>query len=325
MRRDPDAFNRWEAGQMLTRDVLREMIAAVQAGQKPKADPLYLESMGEVIARAGEDHAFAALMLIPPSELELAFAMDVIDPDAIHAARKALIVQIAAAHGPALASLYRALESNEAFSPDARSAGRRSLRNACLRFLTADDDAAAAALAHEHYSRATNMTDMMAGLAALARMTDSKRDAAFAHFHQRFASDPLVLDKWMGLQATSPSPDTLERVRALMKNPAFAINNPNRVRALIGAFAMANPLRFHAKDGAGYRLFREVLRALDPINPSTAARMATAFESWRRFDPERRALMRAELEAIAALPGISANLYEIVTRTLDSGTGKSPS
>jgi aminopeptidase N len=121
----------------------------------------------------------------------------------------------------------------------------------------------------------------------------------------------------MGLQAMSPRRDTAERVRSLMSHKVFSMKNPNRVRALIGAFAMGNPLRFHDSTGAGYRLVREVVQALDAINPQTAARMAAAFEAWRRYDSERQHLMRGELEAIASAPGLSPNLYEMVTKMLD--------
>src|SRR5262249_37274814 len=157
-----------------------------------------------VLERADEDHAFTALMLMPPSESELALAMNPIDPDAIHIARKRLIAAVGAAHGPVLSSLYARLESKGAFSPDAASAGRRSLRNAALRFLTAADDEEAAGLAESHYRSAGNMTEMTAGLAALSRTTSARRERAFADFHDRFSEDPLVLDKWMGLQAMSP-------------------------------------------------------------------------------------------------------------------------
>jgi aminopeptidase N len=316
MSHDVDSFNRWEAGQKLSTELLLEMIRAIQAGRAPTSDATYMDAIGGVIARADEDHAFTALMLMPPSESELALAMNPIDPDAIHDARKRLIWAIADAHGPALAALYKTLESKGTFSPDAASAGRRALRNAALRFLTVADDDYAAELAEAHYRLATNMTDTTAGLAALARTANSRRDRAFAHFHDRFRDDPLVLDKWMGLQAMSPQPDTVDRVRSLMGHPVFSLKNPNRVRALIGAFAIGNPLRFHDRSGAGYRLVREVVQTLDSINPQTAARMAASFETWRRYDTARQLLMRAELEAIVARPGLSANLYEVATKML---------
>jgi aminopeptidase N len=189
------------------------------------------------------------------------------------------------------------------------------LRNAALRYLTAGDDEAAAGLADAHYRTASNMTDMIAGLAALTRMESPLRDSAFTHFHDRFRGDPLVLDKWMGLQAGSPLPETVVAVRGLMKHPAFDIKNPNRVRALIGAFS-ANHLRFHNADGSGYRLVGEVIRTLDGLNPQVAARMAGAFESWRRYDTERQAQMRTELGAIRDLPGISSNLLEVAGKML---------
>jgi aminopeptidase N len=146
-------------------------------------------------------------------------------------------------------------------------------------------------------------------------MPSPRRTGAFAHFHDRFQKDPLVLDKWMGLQAGSSLPDTAGAVRALMKHPGFDIANPNRVRALIGAFSV-NHLRFHGRGGDGYRLVGEVIRALDPMNPQVAARLAGSFESWRRYDAERQGLMRAELETILKQPLVSPNLFEIADKIL---------
>ncbi len=308
---DHDDFNRWEAGQILAAEIMLEVAGKARAD----ADHDYIAAIGIVLSKAEEDPAFAAQMLMPPTENELAARKTPVDPEGIHNARLALVKAIALAHRERLAQLYEHMRDEDDFSPDSKSAGRRALRNACLRYLTAGDDEAAAGLAEAHYRSATNMTDMIAGLAALTRMESPLRDKAFTHFHDRFKSDPLVLDKWMGLQAGSPLPDTVSSVRALMKHPAFDIKNPNRVRALIGAFG-GNHRRFHSADGEGYRLVGEVIRALDPINPQVAARMAGAFESWRRYDPARQALMKAELEAIAALPGISPNLSEIAGKML---------
>lgn len=307
---DRDDFNRWESGQILAAEIMLE------AG-KPHADANadYLAAIGNVLARAEDDPAFAAQMLMPPTESELATRKTPVDPDGIHNARLALVKAIAEVHRARLAQLYEHMRDAGDFSADAGSAGRRALRNACLRYLTAADDEAAAGLAEAHYRSATNMTDMIAGLAALTRMESPLRDAAFTHFHDRFKSDPLVLDKWMGLQAGSPLPDTAASVRALMRHPAFDIKNPNRVRALIGAFA-ANHLRFHAANGEGYRLVGEVIRTLDPLNPQVAARMAGAFESWRRYDSTRQGLMKGEIEAIHGLTGISPNLFEITGKML---------
>jgi aminopeptidase N len=305
MGHDRDSFNRWEAGQALAGEI---MLEGADTGD-------YLAALGAVLKQAEEDPAFAAQMLMPPTESELAALKTPVNPEAIHAARQALVRAIAGAHRERLAQLYEAMRDAGDFCPDAASAGRRALRNACLRYLTAADDEAAAGLAEAHYRSATSMTDMIAGLAALARMESPLRDAAFTHFHDRFRADPLVLDKWMTLQAGSPLPGTVTAVRALMKHPAFDIRNPNRVRALVGAFSANHP-RFHDSRGVGYRLVGETVRALDPLNPQVAARMAGAFESWRRYDAGRQALMKAELEAIRALPGISPNLLEITGKML---------
>jgi aminopeptidase N len=309
MANDADSFNRWEAGQAAGRDAM----LAMMAGAGP--DPLYIKALGEVLRHATSDMAFAAQMLSPPLESELAMAVAVVDPEAIHAARIALLRAVAEAHQDAFAALYAKLRGEGPYAPDAASAGRRALRNACLRFLTAADGEEAARLAFAHYDGASNMTDMIAGLAALTRMTSPLCGKAFAHFHDRFAKDPLVLDKWMALQAGSPRPDTVERVKALMNHPAFDIKNPNRVRALVGAFS-ANQLRFHAASGEGYALVGETIRTLDGLNAQVAARMAGAFETWRRFDKDRQALMQRELEAVLKTPGLSSNMFEVASKML---------
>jgi aminopeptidase N len=315
MARDADPFNRWEAGQTLAREVLLEMTQAVCSGRAASADPVVVEAMEDVLAHAEDDRAFAAQMLVAPLESELALARAPADPEAIHAARTAFIRTIAQAHGSRLENLYQSLNSGGGFNPDAESAGRRALRNACLRYLTAADDEDAAGVADAHYRAATNMTDMMAGLAQLVRMDSPRREKALADFHDRFQSDALVLDKWLALQAASPRPDTVERVRTLMKHPFFDIRNPNRVRALVGAFS-ANHLRFHAADGSGYALVGETVRTLDAINPQVAARMSGAFENWRRYEAKRQQLMRAELQAMLAMPERSSNLFEVSTKML---------
>jgi len=312
---ESDAFNRWEAGQALATDVLLEMAGIANSGIAPRPDPIYVEAIGEVLARAEEDHAFAAEVLMPPSESELALKMTPADPVAIHEARTALIRGLAEKHREAFDALYQNLNSSGPFVPDARSAGRRRLRNICLRYVTAEDTDTSAQIADAHYHSATNMTDMIAGLAALSRMDWPERETAFAHFHDRFVSDPLVLDKWMGLQASSPLPTTVMQVRSLMNDPSFDMKNPNRVRALVGAFS-GNHLRFHEADGSGYSLVAETIRALDTINPQVAARMAAAFENWCRYDEKRQSLMRAELEAIIGQQGLSSNLFEVTTKML---------
>lgn len=309
MAHDNDPFNRWESSQKLARSAMCALMS-----DRP-VDSAYIDAIGVVLDHAAEDMAFAAHMLALPLESEIAQSMNEIDPDAIHAARVGLVRILADAHHDTCAALYEACRETGPYSPDAASCGRRALKNTALRFLTAADDDAAAELAFAHYKDAGNMTDMMAALAALSRMASARCDEAFAHFYDRFKNEPLVLDKWMGLQAGSPRADTAEKVRTLMKHPAFDIKNPNRVRALIGAFSV-NQLRFHAADGSGYALVGDVVRQVDTLNAMVSARMAGAFETWRRFPAARQEMMRKELNAMLHSNGISSNLYEVVSRML---------
>jgi len=159
------------------------------------------------------------------------------------------------------------------------------------------------------------MSDALAALRVLSHLDCAEREEALADFEARWRHEPLVLDKWFALQAASRLPDTLDRVRSLLGHPVFTMRNPNRVRALIGTFA-ANPVRFHGADGGGYRFLAERILELDPVNPQVAARLATAFSPWRRYDPERRDRMQAQLEGIAGREGLSKDVYEIVTRAL---------
>jgi aminopeptidase N len=202
------------------------------------------------------------------------------------------------------------------YSPDAASAGRRALRNAALDLLTAADKSEGERLASEQLERATNMTDRLAALATLSLVPGEARETALARFGERYATEPLVLDKWFAIQAAIPEPGTHARVRDLMTHPAFAFSNPNRVRSLIGSFAMANPTQFHRDDGAGYGLLAETVLALNGTNPQIAARLLTAFSTWRTMNAIRRVQAEATLERIATAPSLSPDVLDIVQRSL---------
>jgi aminopeptidase N len=316
MAKDSDSFNRWEAGQALATEALVRMTADARAGKAPKVDPLYVESFGALLRDARKDPAFTALAIQLPSEMELAQVIDDADPDAIHVARETLRKALAAAHNGALQDTYGAFKSNEPYSPDAVSAGRRALRNMCLRYVTAVDTKESRTLAFEQFRSADNMTDKIGGLAPLVDMTGDEREKALKQFYEQWKANPLVIDKWMALQAGSCRPDTLEKVKTLTKHAAFHIENPNRVRALIGAFVMNNQLRFHAADGSGYAFLAEHVQKLDTINPQVAARLCGAFETWRRFDAKRQKLMREQLTRIKETKDLSRNVLEITEKTL---------
>jgi aminopeptidase N len=202
------------------------------------------------------------------------------------------------------------------YRPDAQSAGRRALKNICLDLLAMTETSQAIVRAFAQYQGADNMTDRMAALETLALHDRPERAAALEDFYKRYADDPLIIDKWLALQAAIPEPATLDRVRALTKHPAFSITNPNRIRALIGSFAQANHTQFNRSDGAGYAFVADFVLALDPKNPQVAARLMGAFRSWRALEAQRRGKAEAALRHVAAAPALSPDLHDIVARTL---------
>jgi aminopeptidase N len=304
---DDDAFNRWEAGQRLMATIILEH------GGEPSRD--FLAACARLLEGSAADPAFAAEALALPSESFLAEQMALVDPDALHAARNLLRRRIAEALRNQLVAAYRANETSGPYSPDAASAGRRALRNLCLGFLMelADDEARALCLAQ--FERADNMTESFAALGLLANCDCPERKPVLERFYQRWRDESLVVDKWLSVQATSRLPGTLARVRELLSHPAFDIRVPNKVYALIRAFA-ANHVRFHAADGAGYAFLADQVLALDKLNPQVAARMARGFDRWKRFDPARQALAGAQLARIRDAEGLSRDVAEIVTKAL---------
>jgi len=298
--------------------LLADNVAATGAGRAPREDTGLIAALAAVLADQSPEPAFVALMLGMPSEADV--ARDIgrdIDPDAIFAARSALRALLGTRLGPALRETYRRMDETGPYSPDAASAGRRALKNAALDLLAAAG-ASGIALAARQYQQATNMTDRMAALATLSLHPVPERRAALDDFYRRYADDPLVTDKWFGLQAVIPEAGTLDRVKALMSHPAFSMGNPNRVRSLIGTFVQTNQTQFNRADGAGFEFLADVALELDPKNPQVAARLGTAFRSWRALEPVRRARAEAALRRIAAAPNLSRDLADIAGRSLEA-------
>ncbi len=312
MASDSDPFNRWEAGRAYAIDTALR----IAAGGEPDAG--FVAAFGALAADDALDPAFRALALGLPGEEELAAEMaereGAADPEAIHEALARLRRTLAAAHGDLLERLHDAMAGTGPFDPGADAAGRRALRNRAMAYLAASGTESGFARAARQFEQADNMSEQAPALTALVHNDAPQAHAALEAFLARWRDDPLVLDKWFAIQATAPTPDAAERIEALSNHPAFDWMNPNKFRSLIGAFAAGNPSRFHAADGSGYRLLTDWLLRLDPRNPQTAARVAGAFETVRLFDPARRALIRAELDRIAAAPGLSRNLADIVGR-----------
>ncbi|MFN3687924.1 aminopeptidase N [Salinarimonas sp.] len=318
LRHDEDPFNRWQAGQTIaTRLLVRASVSGTFCEEAAEALAGALDAF---LAAEGEaDPAFAAQVLAVPGETEIAQEIgENVDPDVIHRVRDRLRARIGARLAPRLAALREALETPGPYSPDARSAGRRALRNAALDYLAVADPEAARPLVVAQYEAADNMTDRFAALSVAALVTGGdERERLLASFRQRYAGEPLVLDKWFALQASIPEDGTLARIEALRGDEAFSMANPNRVRSLIGTFALANPTRFHAADGAGYRFVADAVTTLDRTNPQVAARLLTAFNTWRSMEPGRRNAAREALVGIAERPSLSPDVGDIVGRTLE--------
>ncbi|MBB1497808.1 aminopeptidase N [Paracoccus sp. MC1862] len=310
---DTDPFARWQAGHELALDSL---VAMASGGQ---ADRVFCHALGGLLGEKEADPAFVALALRLPGEDEIAAEIasrgGLPDPDTIHRGREDLATQLAAEHEGILAEIYDEMEVPGPYSSDAASAGRRLLRLATLGLLSRlDDGEKAQAL----WDAASNMTERMGALATLVRL--DRAGDALAEMEGRFSSNRLVMDKFFSVQPMAAPPARAVQVaKALAERPDFDWKNPNRFRALIGGLA-ANHTAFHASDGSGYDFVASWLMRLDPLNPQTAARLTTVFETWPRYDAGRRQHARAALERIAALPSLSGNSTEMVRRILAAGT-----
>jgi aminopeptidase N len=314
---DDDPFNRWQAAQSLALRSIMLRIEALRDGHAAPDDRAFIGALRRLIDGGAADPAFAALALAPPSEIDVAREIgENVDPDIVFAARTDLRRAIGAGLGDALQEVYARLADERPYSPDAASAGRRALRNAALDLFAAGDQARGGALALRQFNEAANMTDKLTALSTLSLIKGDDREAAFARFYDQYADDPLVIDKWFSLQSMIPEPETTARVARLMRRPDFSYANPNRVRSVIGAFANANPTRFHALDGSGYDLLANTVLDLDSKNPQLAARLLSALRSWRSLEERRRALAEKTLQRILKKSDLSPDVSDIATRAL---------
>ena len=316
MANDVDSYNRWEAGQVLATNVLLGLVEDRANGKSMAMNPHLLDAFKSLLNDKETDPALLAEALTLPDSSYLAEQMTIIDVDGIHAAREFVKTELARELKDLWLAAYEGNATPGEYSVDADSMGKRRLKNCALAYIAHLETEDAAALAAEQFEQAGNMTDGMAALRCLAHSGMSQKVDALKQFEAQWSNDTLVMDKWFVVQATSPQSGVLGEVEKLMEHPLFSMKNPNKVRSVIGAFANANPLAFHAADGSGYEFVADKIIELDGLNPQIASRMAKVFTRWKRYDEGRQGQMKAALERIKAHSGLSPDVFEIVERSL---------
>ncbi len=320
MQHDSDGFNRWEAGQQLSVQVLQQLIGQHQRGEALVLDRRLLDALRSLIEDESLDQAMVAEMLSLPGAAYLSELSEVADIDAIYAAREFARAQIGEALFAPLWRRYQANREVSRHSPyvaEESHFARRALQNIALSYLMLGNKPEVLAACVDQFDNSDNMTERLAALAVLVNSPfEAERGRALQLFAEHFKDNPLVMDQWFSVQAASYLPGGLERVKELMKHPAFTLKNPNKVRALIGAFAGQNLVNFHAVDGSGYRFLADQIITLNALNPQIAARQLSPLTRWRKYDVARQALMKAELERILASGELSSDVYEVVSKSL---------
>ncbi|MEM1307023.1 MAG: DUF3458 domain-containing protein, partial [Pseudomonadota bacterium] len=318
MAHDQDPFARWQASADYA---MRLLLAQIPRGDD--IEPLsariadFAAALEMAITSDDNEPAYCAELLRLPSENDIAREIGRnVDPTGIHIARKAVATAIAKQLGPTLADLYATSQISGAYDPGAEQAGRRALRNACLSLLTLRNRQEDRERLSNHYWQANNMTDQAHALTLYAHSTKRERQTVLDNFHDRWQDDHLVIDTWFSVQATAPQNAALARARKLTRHPRYSATTPNKIRAVVGAFAMGNPVQFNRPDGKGYDFAVEQILATDRFNPQVAARLLGAFRSWRTLERSRRGLAKSALMRIAAAPTLSRDVYEIANRIL---------
>jgi aminopeptidase N len=320
MQHDSDGFNRWEAGQQLSVQVLQELIGQQQRGEAMLLDQRLVTALRTLLENEALDPAMVAEMLSLPGEGYLTEISAVADVDAIHGAREFARKQLAEALFEPLWRRYQANREVSRTTPyvaEAAHFARRSLQNIALSYLMLTERAEVLAACLEQYEVCDNMTERLTALAVLVGSNfEAEKAEALKAFAEHFKDNPLVMDQWFSVQAASTLPGGLARVQQLMQHPAFTLKNPNKVRALIGAFAGQNPVNFHAVDGSGYRFLADQVITLNALNPQIAARLLAPLTRWAKYDSARQELMKGELQRILATGELSSDVFEVVSKSL---------
>ncbi len=318
MANDSDLYNRWQSAQDYAARVMIKAVKAIRKGETPDKPTPFVKALASTLTDDTLDAGYRAQFIAMPSEGDLARMIGTdVDPGAIYKARKLLRKAIGTGLGAELERVYEAMADKGPYSPLAAPAGRRALRNAALGLLAQRGKAEDVARVARHFAKAGNATDEVAALGILSELKGPEREKAFSRFHARWKGDHLMIDNWFAYQAAAPVPGALAAVKSLMRDPLFSIKNPNKVRALIGTFAAGNPVNFNRPDGKGYDFVADRVLEIDRFNPQVAARLLSAFRSWKTLEAGRREKAGAALARIGAAKPLSSDVFEIVTKMLE--------
>lgn len=313
---EPDPFCRWEACQKMSTRLILGLVDDLHSGRKLSLDVQFVEAFRSILTSGLHDKGLLAEMLELPSEKYLAEQMEVVDPQALYDARLFVISTLAEIFKNEFLAIRQSCRGDSSYSPDDGRSGERRLANLCLLYLMSLKDQPVINICMEQYQSATNMTDTIGALTLLTSCDCPERSLAMDSFYLRWKEDRQVVDKWFALQAMSKLPGMLRQLEKLLDHPDFELTNPNRFRSLIGTFSQANQVRFHDPSGSGYRFLADQLIRLIPLNPQVSARLLTPLTVWRRFDENRKKLMRDQLERIKSLENLPRDVYEVASKSL---------
>ena len=314
---DSDNFNRWEAAQTIGKALIVKAVKALALGKKIPNISAFADALGKCLESSKLDDAFKALILVLPSEADITAAIGKdVESDLVYVAREAVRSGIAKQLLNALLVAFEQTNDAGSYKPDTRGTARRSLRLTLLTMIAAADGDMGIKLAQKEFAKPDNMTIEMGALVCLRSLHRPEGEAMLEKFYQRHKDDHLILDKWFGLNAAVPGVDAAKRIERLLKHPDFKLTTPNRVYALVANFANGNSTGFHSASGEGYRVVADLIIALNAINPQVAARLATAFRSWKLYNVQRRTHAQKNMQRILATPALSNDVFEIISRTL---------
>lgn len=326
MTQDVDGFNRWEAGQRLAVQVIQDGVVAIQSNQPVQVDERLMEAYENILQQAVDHHSdgnidksMVAAMLMLPSETYMGELVDEIDVNAIHQAREIVKTSLAEKLNGLFLSVFKLNQSDDFYQPKAEDIAARAIKNVCLAYLLQPEDNEMISLCVNQFEQSDNMTDVSAALRCLVNSASTAaalpREKALTTFYNKWSDEALVIDQWFAIQAASPLPNTMTRVKALLDHKAFTLTNPNRLRSLVAVFAMQNLVNFHSGTGEGYEFLADHIIKLNSINPQIAARIMTPLTRWRRYDARRQEMIKGQLQRILDTENLSPDVFEIASKS----------